>query len=189
MSRRTSAQGANDFIREKVKEGRQVFSSARWSKNRSELDLKAAKDEAARLQSEIFPDLKVGLLHGKMAGAEKERMMKQFLDRKIDILVSTTVIEVGIDVPNATIMMIEHAERFGLSQLHQLRGRIGRGTRSILLFPGRHAEIARGQRPDQGDDRDQPTALRLPKRTSVCGGRGRCSAPASPVCQTSGWLI
>ena len=90
------------------------------------IDLKNATDEAEKLKNE-FPKIRFGLLHGKMKPSEKDEVMTQFREHKIDVLVSTTVIEVGVDVPNATIMMIEHSERFGLSQLHQLRGRVGRG--------------------------------------------------------------
>ena len=88
----------------------------------------AATVEHQRLQHEVFPDLNVGLLHGRMSPSEKDAVMAEFRDRQLDILVSTTVIEVGIDVPNATVMVIEGADRFGLSQLHQLRGRVGRGA-------------------------------------------------------------
>ena len=90
--------------------------------------LKAATVEAEKLQREVFPEFKVGLIHGRMKSDEKDKVMSGFKDGKIQLLVSTTVIEVGIDIPNATIMAVEHAERFGLSQLHQLRGRVGRGT-------------------------------------------------------------
>ena len=125
---------AYEFIRLKVKEGRQVFFVCPLVEESSELDLKAAVEEAERLKNDIFPELKVGLLHGRLKSADKAAVMKQFLDRQIDILVATTVIEVGIDVPNATVMVIEHAERFGLSQLHQLRGRIGRGGEQSFCF-------------------------------------------------------
>jgi ATP-dependent DNA helicase RecG len=125
---------AYEFIRLKVKEGRQVFFVCPLVEESSELDLKAAVDEAERLKNDIFPELKVGLLHGRLKGADKSAVMKQFLERQIDILVATTVIEVGIDVPNATVMVVEHAERFGLSQLHQLRGRIGRGGEQSFCF-------------------------------------------------------
>ncbi|MDD5594369.1 MAG: ATP-dependent DNA helicase RecG [Candidatus Margulisbacteria bacterium] len=125
---------AYEFIRLKVGEGRQVFFVCPLVEESSELDLKAAVDEAKRLQNDIFPELKVGLLHGRLKSDEKEAIMKKFLAKEIDILVSTTVIEVGIDVPNATVMVIEHAERFGLSQLHQLRGRIGRGSEQSFCF-------------------------------------------------------
>jgi ATP-dependent DNA helicase RecG len=125
---------ANEFIRLKLKAGRQVFVVCPLVEESEALDLKAAKDEAQRLQKEVFPDLKVGLLHGRLTGKDKDEVMRRFLERKIEVLVSTTVIEVGIDVPNATIMLIEHAERFGLSQLHQLRGRIGRGSEESFCF-------------------------------------------------------
>ena len=109
-------------------------------------DLRAATEMAERLQREVFPGLRVGLLHGRMAFADKERVMREFKDGAIHILVSTTVIEVGIDVPNAAVMVVEHAERFGLSQLHQLRGRVGRGpwkSYCILLSAASSEEAKR----------------------------------------------
>lgn len=101
-----------------------------------ESDLKAATVEADRLAREVFPDIPVGLLHGRLSRAEKEEAMRRFRDGETAVLVSTVVIEVGIDVPEATVLVVEHAERFGLSQLHQLRGRIGRSDRAAwcLLF-------------------------------------------------------
>ncbi|MFH1541837.1 MAG: ATP-dependent DNA helicase RecG [bacterium] len=122
-----------NFIREKIKEGRQVYVVCPLVEESEKSDLKAAKAEAIRLQ-EIFAEYQVGLIHGRMKSVEKERIMKKFAQNKIHILVSTTVIEVGIDVPNATVMLIEHVERFGLSQLHQLRGRIGRGEEQSFCF-------------------------------------------------------
>ncbi|MCX5670287.1 MAG: helicase-related protein [Planctomycetota bacterium] len=92
------------------------------------LELRAATEEAERLAKEVFPEFKVGLLHGRMKPEEKDEVMDRFRGGELHVLVSTLVIEVGVDVPNATVMMIEHAERFGLAQLHQLRGRIGRGA-------------------------------------------------------------
>ncbi len=128
------------FIREEIEKGRQAYvvypriwptrktcEAAERRPGRSDGGLKAATEMYNKLRGEVFPDLKLGLLHGRMNTGEKETVMKKFRDKKVDILVSTTIIEVGIDIPNASCMVIENAERFGLSQLHQLRGRIGRG--------------------------------------------------------------
>jgi len=133
------------FLREQVREGRQVYVVYPLVEESEAVDLRAATEMADRLQREVFADLKVGLLHGRMAFAEKDRVMREFKEGEIHILVSTTVIEVGIDVPNASVMLIEHAERFGLSQLHQLRGRVGRGPwRSYcILLSGATSEDAR----------------------------------------------
>lgn len=125
---------AYDFIRQKIREGRQAYVVCPLVEESLESDLKAAKEEAALLQREIFPEYSVGLLHGRLKAAEKDAVMKSFIAGEIKILVATTVIEVGIDVPNASVMLIEHAERFGLSQLHQLRGRIGRGSAQSFCF-------------------------------------------------------
>jgi len=106
----------------------------------SKLELKAAVEEFERLSREVFPKLKIGLLHGRLSSDEKEEVMQRFRKNEAQILVATTVVEVGVDVPNATVMVIEHAERFGLAQLHQLRGRIGRGAQKshcILVAPAR----------------------------------------------------
>ena len=115
-----------DLIRREVNSGRQAYVVYPLIDESETLSAKAATIEAEKLQSEIFPEFKIGLLHGKLKNDEKEKVMKDFKDGKYDILVSTTVVEVGVDVPNATVMVIENAERFGLSQLHQLRGRVGR---------------------------------------------------------------
>ncbi len=115
------------LIQEEVQKGRQVFVVCPLVEESEKLDLKAAVELFAEFTETVFPDFKIGLLHGKMKRDEKEAVMTQFKAGEIDILVATTVVEVGIDIPNATIMAIEHAERFGLAQLHQLRGRVGRG--------------------------------------------------------------
>jgi len=152
---------AYDFIRREAEEGRQIFvicpriepssasSSAEASKEKKATDgqdplldersfsrweVKAVKQEYEKLSKEIFPDLKVGMLHGKMKTEEKESVLKSFRNKKTDILVSTSVIEVGIDFPNATIMMIEGADKFGMAQLHQFRGRVGRGEFQSFCF-------------------------------------------------------
>lgn len=119
----------NAFIEKQCAEGGQVYIVCPAVEESETLSLKSAESWAQTLQSAVFPNLRVGLLHGQMKGAEKDAVMKAFSRHEIDILVSTTVIEVGVDVPNANLMVIENAERFGLSQLHQLRGRVGRGSR------------------------------------------------------------
>lgn len=118
----------NAFIRKQVAEGHQCYVVCPAVEESEALDLKAAETWAQTLQKTVFPDLRVALLHGQMRGADKERIMASFAKGEADILVATTVIEVGVDVPNATLMVIEDADRFGLSQLHQLRGRVGRGS-------------------------------------------------------------
>ena len=117
------------FIRKQVEAGRQVYIVCPMVSENDELpdERKAVTEYAQKLQTEIFPDLKVAFVHGKMKATEKDSVMSAFAAGKTDILVSTTVIEVGVDVPNANLMVVENAERFGLSQLHQLRGRVGRG--------------------------------------------------------------
>jgi ATP-dependent DNA helicase RecG len=116
------------FVREQIALGRQAYFVYPLIEESEKLELKAATAHFDHLQREVFSDLRLGLVHGRLASEEKDRVMGAFKGREIDILVATTVIEVGIDVPNATVMVIENAERFGLSQLHQLRGRVGRGS-------------------------------------------------------------
>jgi ATP-dependent DNA helicase RecG len=117
-----------EFVRDQIKKGHQAYVVYPIIEESEKLDLRNATEMYENLRQEIFPEFKVGLLHGKMKPAEKEEVMQAFGANKIQILVATTVIEVGVDVPNASVMLIEHAERFGLSQLHQLRGRVGRGA-------------------------------------------------------------
>ena len=117
----------NAFIRKQVSEGHQCFVVCPAVEENQELGIKAASAWADTLQQTVFPDLRIALLHGQMKGAEKEEAMAAFARGEADVMVATTVIEVGVDVPNATLMVIEDADRFGLSQLHQLRGRVGRG--------------------------------------------------------------
>lgn len=119
---------AYNLIRREVAAGRQAFVVYALRDESDKTELRSAKAEAKRLAAEVFPDLTVGLVHGDMKSAEKEGVMASVRDGKVDVLVATTVIEVGVDIPNATVMVVEDAERFGLAQLHQLRGRVGRGT-------------------------------------------------------------
>lgn len=127
---------AFDFMSEQIKKGRQAYIVYPLVEESEKMDLKNAVEEFERLQG-LYPDIRFGLLHGKMKPVEKEEVMEKFRKNEFQVLVSTTVIEVGVDVPNATIMLVEHSERFGLSQLHQLRGRVGRGEHKsfcILLL-------------------------------------------------------
>ena len=139
--------GVWEFLRREVAAGHQgyvVYPVIEESK----LELKAAIEEYERLSKTVFPKLKLGLLHGRLPSEEKEDVMQKFRRNEVQILVATTVVEVGVDVPNATVMIVEHAERFGLAQLHQLRGRIGRGAQQshcILVAPGRMTEDARAR--------------------------------------------
>ena len=122
----TSHRGVYELIQHEIEQGRQAYVVYPLIEESETLSAKAATIEAERLQTEVFPQFKIGLLHGKLKNDEKEQVMEDFKNKKYDILVSTTVVEVGVDVPNATVILIENAERFGLSQLHQLRGRVGR---------------------------------------------------------------
>ncbi|MEP9411081.1 MAG: ATP-dependent DNA helicase RecG [Candidatus Brocadia sp.] len=133
------------FINEEIAKGKQVFIVYPLVEESENFDLKSAVVEAGRLQKEVFPYRRVGLLHGQMKQAEKDKVIMDFREKRYDILVSTVIIEVGIDIPDATVMVIVHAERFGLSQLHQLRGRIGRGSGQsyCLLFGNPNSSISR----------------------------------------------
>ncbi|MEL6779582.1 MAG: ATP-dependent DNA helicase RecG [Cyanobacteria bacterium J06597_16] len=137
-------QDAYDLIRREIAQGRQVYIVLPLVEESEKLDLRSAIEEHTRLQETIFPEFSVGLLHGRMSSADKDAAISAFRDQATQILVSTTVVEVGVDVPNATVMLIEHAERFGLSQLHQLRGRVGRGAAQshCLLMTSSKSEVA-----------------------------------------------
>lgn len=134
-----------DIIRERVAKGEQVFIVCPLVEESEELGLKSAIDTHEDLSNTVFSDMNVGLIHGRMKDKDKDAVMERFRRKEIDILVATIVVEVGVDIPNATVMVIEHAERFGLAQLHQLRGRIGRGMiRSVcILFARSLTETAR----------------------------------------------
>jgi ATP-dependent DNA helicase RecG len=131
-------------VKGEIEGGRQGYIVYPLVEESERSDLRAATQEFERLAAEVFPNEKLGLLHGQLSGDEKERVMRAFRDGEISVVVATSVIEVGIDVPNATFMVIEHADRFGLSQLHQLRGRVGRGPHPsvciLVADPGEQSQ-------------------------------------------------
>jgi len=130
-------------VRKQIAAGHQAYVVYPVIEENEERELKAAQQMFRQLREKIFPDLHVGLLHGRLDADEKERIMREFQRGEIQVLVATTVIEVGVDVANATVMVIEHADRFGLAQLHQLRGRIGRGAAKsycVLMYGGKVSE-------------------------------------------------
>jgi ATP-dependent DNA helicase RecG len=134
------------FVRREIEQGRQAYIIYPLVEESAKVDLKAATEMADHLSQDVFPDLRVALLHGRLKQDAKDRVMNAFVHGEFDILVSTTVIEVGVDVPNASVMVVEHAERFGLSQLHQLRGRVGRGAHKsycVLLYQSPLSEQGR----------------------------------------------
>ena len=139
--RRPAAYG---FLRKEVQAGRQAFVICPLVEESEIIETRAATEEHRRLSREVFPDLNLGLLHGRMSAKQKDKVMRQFRDGELDILVSTAVVEVGIDVANATVMLIEGADRFGLAQLHQFRGRVGRGQHKsyCLLLSDSPSEVA-----------------------------------------------
>ena len=136
---------AYEFVRKQARTGRQAFIIFPLIEESEALEVKAATQELQRLSQDVFPDLRLGMLHGRMPAREKERVMGQFHNGDLDVLISTPVVEVGIDVPNASVMMVESADRFGLAQLHQFRGRVGRGEHKsyCLLLADDPSETAR----------------------------------------------
>jgi ATP-dependent DNA helicase RecG len=154
QSRRDAAYA---FVRKQVEVGRQVYVVYPLVDDSSKVDLKAATAMADHLGQDVFPDFRVALLHGRMKTEAKDRVMRAFAAGEIDVLVATTVVEVGIDVPNASVMIVEHAERFGLSQLHQLRGRVGRGPHAsycVLLYQAPLSADARARLEAMGETGD-----------------------------------
>jgi ATP-dependent DNA helicase RecG len=135
------------LLRGQIKADKQAFIIYPLVEESEKIEARAAVDDYETLSKDVFPDLRLGLLHGRMRPDEKDDVMLKFRDRKYDILVSTTVVEVGVDVPNATVMIIEGADRFGLAQLHQLRGRVGRGSdQSYCLLIPTHEDATENER-------------------------------------------
>jgi ATP-dependent DNA helicase RecG len=151
---------AYDLIRTEVAAGHQAFIVYALRDEPDKIELRSAKGEAARLAAEVFPDLRVDLVHGDMKSVDKEAAMSGFRDGKTDILVATTVIEVGVDIPNATVMLIEDAERFGLAQLHQLRGRVGRGGHASYCVLATDLDLSKGAE-------EESVAVALKRLTTV----------------------
>jgi ATP-dependent DNA helicase RecG len=148
--------GAYEFIRERLREGRQCFVVCPLVEESEQLQARAATREGKRLEQTEFEDFRVAVMHGQMRASEKRDAMTRFAAGEVDVLVATSVIEVGIDVPNATVMVIEAADRYGISQLHQLRGRVGRGEHEsyCLLFSESKADLARRRLDAVADERD-----------------------------------
>lgn len=142
--RKSMEERVNNFVKQQIKEGRQAYVVCPLVEENDEMNLKSVEELTEKYKTETFKNYRVEYLHGKMKAKEKDEIMNNFKDGKIDILISTTVIEVGVDVPNASIMVVENAERFGLAQLHQLRGRVGRGeyqSYCILKYEGNSETI------------------------------------------------
>lgn len=159
-----------NFVREKVKAGQQAYIVYPLVEKSEKLELKAATEHFELLSTEVFPEFKCGLLHGQMFWYEKEEAMNSFLNKEYQILVTTTVIEVGIDIPNATIMLIENAERFGLSQLHQLRGRVGRGSVQSFCILVTKDKFKFEIRKKENEDEQKAAIIRLKTMEKTCDG-------------------
>ncbi len=151
-----------EFLRKEIREGRQAYFVFPLIEESEKIDLKAATREFEHLKNEAFPGIRLGLLHGRLKTEEKDAVMRQFKEGEIQILVATTVIEVGIDIPNASVMVIENAERFGLSQLHQLRGRVGRGAdQSYCVLIADYAWFERGKKAKGSDPEREKRSARI----------------------------
>ena len=175
-------QRAYSFIRQQLEQGHQGYIVCPMIDDRDESELQAVSSYAESIQAGAFSAYRVGLLHGRMKPAEKDSVMTAFRNHELDLLVSTTVIEVGVDVPNATILLIENAERFGLSQLHQLRGRVGRGSAQsyCILMTDHVTEDCRTRMQIMSVP---TTDFRSRRRIYSCGGRGTFSGSGSTVCR------
>jgi ATP-dependent DNA helicase RecG len=183
---RSPSRGATRSTRScgrQIEQGRQAYVIYPLVEESAKVDLKAATEMADHLAQDVFPEFRVALLHGRLKQDAKDRVMGAFVRGEFDILVSTTVIEVGVDVPNATVMVIEHAERFGLSQLHQLRGRVGRGAHKsycMLLYQYAADRAGRERLKALTDTTD---GFEIAERDLQLRGPATSSARASPACR------
>ena len=167
-------------VRLACEEGKQAYWVCTLIEESEVLECQAAEDTAAELQT-LLPGLHIGLVHGRMRPVEKQRVMEEFKAGILQLLVATTVIEVGVDVPNASLMIIENPERLGLAQLHQLRGRVGRGSvasHCVLLY---HAPCPRPPRAASGYCGRPMTAFSSPSGIWNCAAQASCSVPARPA--------
>jgi ATP-dependent DNA helicase RecG len=160
------------FVREQMNAGRQAYVIYPLVEESEKVEVKAATEMADHLQQEIFPEFSLGLLHGRMKGDAKDRVMKAFAAGELQMLVSTTVVEVGVDVGNATVMIVEHAERFGLSQLHQLRGRVGRDRHQSYCFLLYQAPLSEEARERLGAMTDTTDGFEIAERDLRLRGPG-----------------
>ena len=177
-----------DRVRGEVAAGRQAYVVCPLVEGSERTQAKAATEEFERLGGEELAGLRLGLLHGQLPSAEKEAVMQAFRGGDLDVLVATTVIEVGIDVPNATVMVVEDADRFGLLQLHQLRGRIGRGNHASWCYLLADPATPEGRARSRGDARAAATASTSRSVTSRSAARARSSASASRGSAISSWV-
>ena len=161
-------------MRAEVADGRQAYVVCPLIEECEKLEVASAEETYERLRAGELAGLRLGLLHGRMASAEKEATMEAFRAGALDVLVATTVIEVGVDVPNATVMVILDADRFGIAQLHQLRGRVGRGAARVAVLAARRRGDARRRAARlRGAGARRPTGSSWPRSTSSCGARAR----------------
>ncbi len=176
------------FVRGELEAGRQAYVIYPIVEESEKLDLRAATEMADTLAHEVFPAFRVALLHGRMKQDAKDRVMRAFASGEIHMLVSTTVVEVGVDVPNATVMLVEHAERFGLAQLHQLRGRVGRGGAPVdLRADVRISDLRAGAGSAEGDDRDERRLRHRRKGSRNCAASATCRARGNRGCPRCDW--
>ena len=177
------------FMKKQIEEGRQAYVVYPVIEESETQAMKAAQKEYEHLAKEVFPDLEVGLMHGRLAADEKESVMQRFKEGRIQILVSTTVIEVGVDVPNASVMIVEQAERFGLAQLHQLRGRVGRGRGAELLHPGDGEGERRGAGAHSHTGGIDRRVLHIRDGFETARDRANSSGRSRAACRACAWRI
>ena len=174
-------------VREEVAAGHRAYVICPLVEESEGVVARSAVEEHARLSGTVLAGLEVGLLHGQMPTAQKKEVMDRFRDGQVQVLVATTVIEVGIDVPEATVAVIQDADRFGLAQLHQLRGRVGRSSPASWCYLFGRGHVGGRRRPSRRPSSGPPTASSWPRSTSSCGARAPFSASARPARADCAW--